>query len=204
MAISKYYLTQNLSLSFNDKLERYCHLMKSASSLYHANALNPKMDSLNISEDEILDILDRLHKHHVKFLIVGGMAVMFHGYIRATQDIDLWIKNDPANKKNLIEALKSGVPGLEYFRDPQFVMGYTTFPYGEKGIVLDMGTSMVLFAEDDFDACFERADVGEINEIPFRVINITDLINEKTAAARLQDLLDTEHLNEIVKQRKGQ
>lgn len=199
MAASEYYLLQNLPLTFQERLERYSHLMRSASSIYHANPQNAKMNSLNISSDDVVDVLRLLNQHNVKYILVGGMAVMFHGHIRTTQDMNLWIKNDLSNKKNLINALKDGIPGFEQFREPEFVMGYTTFPYGEKGIVIDLGTSIVLFGDADFDECYERAVTGTINSVSFRVINITDLIAEKTASGQLQDLLDLEHLHKIQK-----
>ena len=85
MPDSDYYLNQNIPLTFNERLEKYCHLMRSASKLYHSNPLNEPMLSLNISEDDVPDVLQRLNEHKVKFLLVGGMTVMFHGYIRTTR-----------------------------------------------------------------------------------------------------------------------
>ena len=57
------------------------------------------------------DLLSAFHAQNVKYLIVGGYAVSFHGQPRATKDIDLFIKADPANASATYAALASfGAP----------------------------------------------------------------------------------------------
>ena len=51
------------------------------------------------------DLLSAFHAHGVKYLIVGGYAVSFHGQPRATKDIDVFIKADPPNAKAVYAAL---------------------------------------------------------------------------------------------------
>jgi hypothetical protein len=51
------------------------------------------------------DLLSAFHGHGVKYLIVGGYAVSFHGQPRATKDLDLFIKADPTNAKATCAAL---------------------------------------------------------------------------------------------------
>lgn len=51
------------------------------------------------------DLLSAFHAHNVKYLIVGGYAVSFHSQPRATKDLDLFIKADPANAKAAYAAL---------------------------------------------------------------------------------------------------
>ena len=55
------------------------------------------MDMLN---EQSLEFWKALNNHHVFFLMVGGFAVRFNGYNRATDDVDLWLKDSLENRKN--------------------------------------------------------------------------------------------------------
>jgi len=69
-------------------------------------------------------VMDHLNQHHVRFLLVGGMAVVAHGYGRMTYDIDLVIQLDPLNIRRTFDALTplSFLPRIpvtpEEFSDP--------------------------------------------------------------------------------------
>ncbi len=52
------------------------------------------------------DFLKLLNSYNVEYLVIGGYAVGYHGYPRATGDIDIWIANNIDNAKNLVTALK--------------------------------------------------------------------------------------------------
>ncbi|MBC8883894.1 hypothetical protein H9X57_12665 [Flavobacterium piscinae] len=60
----------------------------------------------NLFNADFLDFLELLDKHDVDFLLVGGYAVILHGYIRSTGDLDLWINKTSKNYNNL----KKSVP----------------------------------------------------------------------------------------------
>jgi hypothetical protein len=61
--------------------------------------------------EDFKDLLSAFHAHSVKYLIVGGYAVSFHGQPRATKDMDLFIKADAANAKAAYAALTAfGAP----------------------------------------------------------------------------------------------
>ena len=53
------------------------------------------------------EILRLLSQHRVRFLVVGGYAVAYHGYARYTRDMDVWVEVDPGNAARLVEALKA-------------------------------------------------------------------------------------------------
>ena len=74
--------------------------------------------------------------------MVGGFAVVLNGYIRATKDSDLWLKDTLENRKNLRKAYsEAGYGDFPSFESMQFVPGWTQF-YVADGIVLDIMTSM--------------------------------------------------------------
>ena len=61
--------------------------------------------------DDLKELLCAFNAHSVKYLVVGGYAVSFHSQPRATKDLDLFIKADPANAKATHAALASfGAP----------------------------------------------------------------------------------------------
>lgn len=77
------------------------------------------------------EFIELLNEKGVKYLVVGGYAVAYHGYPRYTKDIDLWIWLNPANAERTVQALKEfGFDSLgiqpEDFLDPENViqLGY--------------------------------------------------------------------------------
>lgn len=61
---------------------------------------------MNIFIDEHLQILLILIKHQVKFMLIGGYAVIYYGYERTTGDIDIWLQPGNKNRDNLVKALE--------------------------------------------------------------------------------------------------
>jgi len=61
---------------------------------------------MNIFLESHKNLLERLIKANVKFLIIGGYAVNYYGYNRTTGDLDIWIKPDNFNKEKLIHVLE--------------------------------------------------------------------------------------------------
>jgi hypothetical protein len=142
------------------------------------------------------DLLSAFHAHGVKYLIVGGYAVSFHGQPRATKDIDLFVRADPANASAVYAALVGfGAPiadvSVDDLADPgQFVR------FGREPLAVDI---MPGIDGVDFDAAWERRVEGVIDEerglIGF-FISKEDLIASKLAAGRLRDLADVEEIRE--------
>ncbi len=142
------------------------------------------------------DLLSVFHAHGVKYLIVGGYAVSFHGQPRATNGMDLFINADPTNAKAAYAALIAfGAPVAEIsakdLADPrQFVR------FGREPVAVDIlpGIDGV-----DFDAAWERRVEGVIDtgsELKAFFISKDDLIASKLAAGRLRDLADVEEIRE--------
>jgi hypothetical protein len=66
------------------------------------------------------DLLFAFHAHGVKYLVVGGFAVIYHSQPRFTKDIDLFIKADPANAKATYAALAQFGAPLKDIRPDDF------------------------------------------------------------------------------------
>jgi Nucleotidyl transferase of unknown function (DUF2204) len=140
------------------------------------------------------DLLSAFHAHGVKYLIVGGYAVSFHGQPRATKDIDLYIKADLENAKAAFAALCTlGVPladlKMEDLADTrQFIR------FGREPLAVDILSNV---DGVDFDAAWERRVVANVDPgsgLSVFFISMDDLIASKLAAGRLRDLADVEEL----------
>ena len=132
-----------------------------------------------------------LNKNSVKYLIVGGYAVAFHGHPRYTKDIDIWILVDDTNAENIIKTL------IEFgFNLP----GLSKDDFLKKGNVIQLGyppNRIDLLTEVsglDFDLCYPEKVVKEIDKIPLNFIDLQNLKINKKASGRYQDLADLENL----------
>jgi hypothetical protein len=142
------------------------------------------------------DLLSAFNAHGVRYLIVGGYAVIFHAQPRFTRDIDLFIKADPENARAAYEALAAfGAPlqdiRVEDLSDPQ-----NFFRFGREPRAIDIlpGIEGV-----DFDVAWERRVEGVIDAtsgLTGFFISKDDLIASKLAAGRLRDLADVEEIRE--------
>ncbi len=153
---------------------------------------------MDISSEDVLNLLKSLNRYNVKYLLVGGMAGVVHGHIRTTQDMDLWIKKDRENAIAFVKALnENDVPGADLLLDMPLIFGWTSVRFGMSGFELDLGHSLKAFQESDFDSCYERSLTADFEGVPFHVIHLKDLITEKKATARAKDLADVEELQRI-------
>ena len=191
-------MTTTLPLPADERMTSFERLMGVVDTFYRANPKNPpkKMD---ISRDEVKDLFLSLNNHQVKYMMVGGMAIAMHGYVRATQDLDLWISIDADNKTKLVAALaENGVAGAEYLKDIPLLFGWSSVTAGKRGFTVNMGHALKAFDAVDFDACYERAIDATFDDVPFKVIHLNDLITEKLAAGRPKDLGDVDELAKIM------
>lgn len=141
-------------------------------------------------------LLSAFNVHHVKYLIVGGYAVSFHAQPRATKDLDLFIKADPANAQAALAALaRFGAPlsgvNAEDLADPGKFLRF-----GQPPVAVDIlpGIDGVNF--DDAWSRRVEAVVNLESGLTGFFISKEDLIRSKIAAGRLRDLADVEEIRE--------
>ena len=137
------------------------------------------------------EFLKLLNRRRVKYLIVGGYAVGFHGYPRPTGDIDIFIAISPDNARAMVEV----------FRD----FGFVTVDLSEAlflsaGGVARIGRPPVrieILNEIDgveFSACHARRVSGKLAGLKVNFIGFDDLLKNKRAAGRPKDLADLSYL----------
>lgn len=152
-------------------------------------------------DEDLLRFWKYLNNHNVSYIMIGGFATRFHGFNRATDDLDMWLEDTLINRQNLREAFKAlgygDQPGLETMK---FVPGWTSFYIG--GIELDILTSMKGLENTTFKNCFEQASVAEIENIKIPFLHINQLIENKVAVNRPKDQIDVIELLKIKEIRK--
>jgi hypothetical protein len=137
------------------------------------------------------DILRAFNAHKVKYLVIGGYAFGVHLEPRTTKDIDLWIRTDRENAKAVFQALTDFGAPIAGMTPDNFMDG-TVFQMGQSPERIDI---LQQASGLDFDSAWEHRLEGFIDpETPALVISRDDLIRNKLASGREQDLLDVKRL----------
>jgi hypothetical protein len=148
------------------------------------------MDTTRLPPD-FREFIQFINSEKVEYLLVGGYAVGLHGAPRATNDMDLWVGNDPANAAKLGRALaRFG------FRDAEITSGRflkpdCVFRIGHPPLQIGLLTEI---SGRDFADCYSRRQILLRDGIEISVIASDDLKINKRAAGRAKDLSDLESL----------
>ena len=157
-------------------------------------------------------VMEGLDQHNVRFLLVGGMAVVAHGYGRMTYDIDLVIQLNPANIRQTFEALAKldFLPRIpitpKEFSDPANREKWSR----EKGMIVlnffrrsEDPCTIDLFIREPFpfDETYANAVPSAVNGVPFRYVDLHTLIQMKREAGRPVDIEDIRHLEQLAADR---
>lgn len=137
------------------------------------------------------DFLRLLNSHKIEYLVVGGYAVGYHGYPRATGDMDVWIAVSETNAEKTSVAMREfGITDDKVTKD-LFLDSNKVIRMGVPPVRIELitGASGVDFAE-----CYSRREVIEIDGIPVNFLSLDDLKKNKRASGRHKDLEDLEHL----------
>ena len=142
------------------------------------------------------DFIVLLNKHHVRYMIVGGYALAFHGKPRYTGDIDIWIGISDANATNLIKVLNDfGLGSLGFVKEDFLVEGLIS-QMGRPPIRIDILNSI---DGVDFDEAYGRIKVVELQSLRVPYIGLDDFIKNKKASGRKKDLIDVQEIEKSQK-----
>jgi len=137
------------------------------------------------------DFLRLLNDEKVDYLLIGGYAVGYYGYPRATNDIDIWIATHPENAKKVVNVLKKfgfNAPDLRY---ELFLQQDKIIRMGHPPMRIEILTSI---SGVEFDECHQRKKVDTLAGISVNLISLKDLKRNKKASGRHKDLDDLENL----------
>jgi len=149
--------------------------------------------------DRFIDLLRALEQEQVEYVLVGGTALNLHGLIRATEDIDLFVRPSPENVARLQRALRSvwDDPEIEQISAGDLAGSYPTVRYGPPGedFVVDLlsrlGTAV---AFDDLEA-----EIVEVEGVRVRLATPTTLYRMKRDTIRPIDRADAAALRDKFK-----
>jgi hypothetical protein len=149
---------------------------------------------------DILEFIQLLHAHAVRYVVVGGEAVIYYGHARLTGDIDFFYDSAPDNAVALFEALRvfwsGNIPGVE--RAAEFQEEGVIIQFGRPPNRIDLLNRIdgVPFA----DAWKTRVTVSvqtSAGEVPLFYLGLAELIRNKEASARPKDQEDLAFLRQL-------
>ena len=151
---------------------------------------------MNIFNDLHKRFVIELLNNYVEFIVVGGISVVFHGYIRTTGDLDLWIHSTNNNKLKLIAVIRQfglnedsislleskdfTTPLAFHFNDPPYKIEFLTQITGLK-----------------FKDAYPHCEYLELDGLKVPFLGLDDLITNKLITGRLKNQADVEELQKI-------
>jgi hypothetical protein len=137
------------------------------------------------------DFLKLLNRHGVDYLIVGGYAVGYHGFVRATGDLDIFVRISEENANALLKCFKEFGFSRTELRSEVFL---------EPGKIVRIGIPPLRIEVINqisgvtFDECFRKKVTARIGTLKTSFIGLESLLKNKKASGRLKDLADIEAL----------
>ncbi len=137
------------------------------------------------------EFIELLNKNKVKYLVVGGYALAFHGYPRYTKDIDLWVLVSKKNAESIIQTLQEfGFSSLDLKEEDFLSTGYVV-QLGQPPARIDLLTSVTGL---DFEKCYASKVHININDCEIDFLDLENFKKNKKAVGRHQDLADLENI----------
>jgi predicted nucleotidyltransferase len=135
------------------------------------------------------EFLRLLNSSEVEYLVIGGYAVNYYGYARATADLDIWIGITPENAETAARAVREF--GFAQADAATFLEPGTVIRMGVPPVRLEILTTI---SGVEFAGCYGRRHQAELDGVRVNFIRLDDLKLNKEASGRLKDRLDLEQL----------
>ncbi len=156
---------------------------------------------MNILLDEHKVILIKLLQSKVDFILIGGYAVIYHGYGRTTGDMDVWLRPDNGNRDKLVPVLESlGVlsEDIVQIKSVDFTQALA-FHIDEPPRRVDFLTKIVGLTYEEAD---KKKVFLPLGNFQVAVLHLDDLIVNKLISGRAKDKADVEELQKIMRLKK--
>lgn len=137
------------------------------------------------------EFLKLLNDNKVKYLLIGGYAVGYHGYPRATNDIDIWIAVNPENAKRVEKSLRVFGFNLPELSPELFLKENQIIRMGMPPVRIEINTGI---SGVKFEECYTERVIDTIDDISVGIISLEHLKINKRASGRHKDLDDLENL----------
>jgi hypothetical protein len=124
-------------------------------------------------------------------LLIGGYAVGYHGYPRATADMDIWVAMNPSNSQRIVIVLKEFGFDLPELLPELFLKEWQIIRMGVPPIRIEIATTI---SGVNFNECYAERVVDTLDGIEVNLISLKHLKLNKKACGRHRDLADLENL----------
>jgi hypothetical protein len=144
-------------------------------------------------QKDFKELLELFNVHKVKYLIVGGYALAYHGAPRYTGDIDIFVQPERENALCILKALDEFGFGSIGLKEEDFQLPDKVVQLGYPPIRIDIITSI---SGVFWDQAYKGREKGEYGDVPVYFIGRKDYILNKRSSGRKKDLADIEALGE--------
>ncbi|MEN9550004.1 MAG: hypothetical protein RIR12_2595 [Bacteroidota bacterium] len=147
----------------------------------------------DIFQEDFRDFLTALNNQEVKYIMVGGLAVVLHGHARVTGDMDIWVERTEENYNKLAKAFHQfGMPMFDMtLLNFMNVKENDVFSFGRNPVGIDIMTAVKGL---QFEESYLLSEIFVDDGLPIRLVHINQLLTAKRAAGRLKDLDDIKQL----------
>jgi hypothetical protein len=132
-----------------------------------------------------------LNENNVKYLLIGGYAVSYYGYVRPTGDMDIWIPFDRENAEKVVQALRQFGFTSKDLTPELFLKPKSIIRMGVPPMRLEVSNYI---DGVEFDKCYNELELLKLDDLTIPLISLKYLKINKKASGRLKDLNDLEHL----------
>ena len=140
------------------------------------------------------ELLVAFNAHQVEYIVVGAHALAAHGHVRATKDLDVWMRPSPENAKRVFGALRSFGAPLHDLTEADLATSGVVFQIGVAPIRIDIITAI---EGVDFEEAWQHRVQTKFAGEPAAVLSRQHLIRNKTAVGRPQDVADVAELKKL-------
>ena len=149
-----------------------------------------------IFTQDMKELVEFLEKHKVEYIMVGGFAVNYYGYIRMTQDIDILIFPSAENARKMMDALDEFGFGKAGIKTEYFEFEGTAIHLGVEPNRIDLLTHLKGVSNEEI---FQRKVRIEYKSIWMNIISLQDLLTCKKLSDRPKDRADADELEKTTK-----
>jgi len=143
---------------------------------------------------EFKEFLQLLNLEQIEYLLVGGYAVGAYGYRRYTKDIDIWVAVHPDNEHRIKNVLVRFGFSREGLPTPLFDPVKTMLRLGRPP---DQVEILSKISGVQFDSCYARRAMTDLDGVMVPVISLEDLLLNKSSTGRIEDLADVVRLRKL-------
>jgi hypothetical protein len=142
--------------------------------------------------EDFRDFIKSLNSNDVEYILVGGMAVILHGYVRTTGDMDVWVKKTGENYKKIVKAFQEfRMPVFDMSRENFLSDDFDVWMFGVEPVKIELMTAVKGL---EFEEAYKHSQIHNEDGMPVRYLHINSLIDAKKAAGRYKDLDDISQL----------